>query len=163
VIATVLAEFADAARASFAEQGFAEAPVFAPSVDLRYVGQSYEVNVPVGPDLEAAFHRRHEALFGHAARGEPVELVTVRFTATIPRVRHVPRHHAQGVAIKGARKVLFAEGRQSVSVYDRGALAEGFRTSGPAVIEEEHATTVVPPWADARVLAHGILAVEVPP
>jgi len=161
VVDGILREMADAANASFAEQGYAEPPILAPSVDLRYVGQSYEVNVPVVGDVADAFHRRHEALYGYAARAEPVELVTVRLTATIPRPRPVPRRSAYGVAVKGWRELLSPEGRRKAVVYDRAALAESFTSDGPAVIEEEHATTVVPPGCDVRVLPHGVLAVEV--
>jgi len=161
VIDEILRDFTANATVSFADQGFAEPPALAPSVDLRYVGQSYEVNVPLLGPLEDAFHRRHEARYGYASPGEPVELVTVRLTATIPRRHPVPRHDPHGVAVKGARKVLFPGGRRSATIYDRGALAEGFATSGPAVIEEPYATTVVPPGADVRVLRHGVLAVEV--
>lgn len=154
-------DFATAAARSFAEQGFAEPPILAPSADLRYVGQSYEVNVPLVGDLEGAFHRRHEGLYGYAARGEPVELVTVRLTATIPRALHLPAHTASGIPKKGTRKVVFPEGRAEAAVFDRAALPPGFEADGPAVVEEDHATTVVPPGAHLTVLGHGILAVEV--
>ncbi|HEV8594942.1 MAG TPA: hydantoinase/oxoprolinase family protein, partial [Thermoplasmata archaeon] len=163
VIDGILAEFRDAARSSFADQGLRDSPGLFPSVDLRYVGQSYEVNVPVGPPLADAFHRRHEALYGYASRADPIELVTVRLTATIPRAHPVPGHVARGTAVKGTRSVLFPEGRQRTTIYDRGALAEGFSSFGPAIVEEAYATTVVPPGADFRVLPHGVLAVEVPP
>jgi len=162
VIDRVLAEMADAAKASFASQGFADAPVLEPSVDLRYAGQSYEVNVPVRGGLADAFHRRHEDQYGYAARDERVELVTVRLTARIPRPHPIPRWVPQGLAVKGFRKVLSPDGREHATVYDRGALREAFVSSGPAIVEEEHATTIVPPGCDLRVLPHGIMAVEVP-
>lgn len=160
-IEETLGEFAASARASFAEQGFGSAPLLAPSVDLRYVGQSYEVNVPLGGGLAAEFHRRHRSAYGYAAPDEPVELVTVRLTATVPRPRVVPPHAPRGEARKGTRTVAFSEGREEAIVYDRAALPAGFEADGPAIVEEDHATTVVPPGARLRVADHGLLAVEV--
>jgi N-methylhydantoinase A len=46
--------------------------------DLRYTGQSFELTVPLGPDLERRFHAAHEARYGHAERDRPIELVAVR-------------------------------------------------------------------------------------
>ncbi len=161
VIDGMLAEMTDAACASFADQGVRDPPAFAPSVELRYVGQSYEVNVPVAGDLAEAFHRRHESLYGYAARDEPIQLVTVRLAAWVPRPRVVPPHRPHGLAVRGTRKVVFPDGRVEATVYDRAALTVGFATSGPAIVEEPFATTVVPPGADLRVLEHGLLAMEV--
>jgi N-methylhydantoinase A len=46
--------------------------------DLRYHGQSFELTVPLGPDVAEAFHRAHEERYGYADRGRPIELVAVR-------------------------------------------------------------------------------------
>jgi N-methylhydantoinase A len=46
--------------------------------DLRYRGQSFELTVPLGPDLAAAFHRAHEARYGYADPERQIELVAVR-------------------------------------------------------------------------------------
>ena len=161
VIEDALAEFEARARKSFADQGFDEEPLFVPSVDLRYVGQSYEVNVPVEGDLEAAFHHRHDVRYGHAAPGEPVELVTVRLAATIPRPVVVPLLRARGERVRGTRRLACPDGREKATVYDRAALPPGFEASGPAIVEEDHATTVVPPGARVSVDRRGLLAVEV--
>jgi N-methylhydantoinase A len=161
VIEEALAEFESRARRSLRDQGFDDEPRFVPSVDLRYVGQSYEVNVPADGDLEAGFHRRHETRLGHATPGEPIELVTVRLTATIPRPAMVPLHRARGEPIKGTRRLAGPEGRENAIVYDRAALPSGFEAPGPAIIEEDHATTVVPPGARFAVDRHGLLRIEV--
>jgi N-methylhydantoinase A len=163
VIDGILAEMAEAAKASFGSQGVQESPVFEPSVDLRYAGQSYEVNVPVRGDLAEAFHRRHESLYGYASRDEQIEVVTVRLTARVPRAHPIPRSVPSGVAVKGTRVVRFPEGKHRATVYLRRALGEGFVRSGPSIVEEDLATTIVPPGCDLSVLPHGILAVEVPP
>jgi len=46
--------------------------------DLRYTGQSFELTVPLGADVAAAFHRAHEDRYGYSDRERPVELVAVR-------------------------------------------------------------------------------------
>ena len=51
--------------------------------DLRYRGQSFELSVPLQPDLAAAFHRAHEERYGYADPGRPIELVTVRTTDVV--------------------------------------------------------------------------------
>ena len=51
---------------------------------LRYRGQSFELSVPLGPELEQRFHRAHEERYGYADRGRPVELVAVRWADVVP-------------------------------------------------------------------------------
>jgi len=46
--------------------------------DVRYAGQSFELTVPLGPDLARAFHRAHEERYGYADPSRPIELVAVR-------------------------------------------------------------------------------------
>ena len=50
---------------------------------LRYRGQSFELAVPLGPDLAARFHRAHEDRYGYADRVRPIELVAVRTAETV--------------------------------------------------------------------------------
>ena len=52
--------------------------------DLRYVGQSFELTIPLGPDLAAAFHRAHEERYGYADRARRIELVAVRTAEVRP-------------------------------------------------------------------------------
>jgi N-methylhydantoinase A len=52
--------------------------------DFRYVGQSFELTVPLGPDLAETFHRVHEERYGYADRDRAVELVAVRTAETRP-------------------------------------------------------------------------------
>jgi N-methylhydantoinase A len=63
--------------------------------DLRYVGQSFELTVPLGPRLEERFHLAHEARYGYADRGRPIELVAVRTAEVRP---------APDVAVRGPRR-----------------------------------------------------------
>jgi len=56
--------------------------------DLRYVGQSFELTVPLGPALVERFHEAHEARYGYADRSRPLELVAVR-TAEVLKAPHL--------------------------------------------------------------------------
>jgi N-methylhydantoinase A len=52
--------------------------------DLRYVGQSFELTVPIEDDLAAVFHRAHEERYGYADREREIELVAVRTADVVP-------------------------------------------------------------------------------
>jgi N-methylhydantoinase A len=54
------------------------------AADLRYAGQSFELTLPIQPDLAEAFHRAHEERYGYADRGREVELTAVRTAETSP-------------------------------------------------------------------------------
>jgi N-methylhydantoinase A/oxoprolinase/acetone carboxylase beta subunit len=56
--------------------------------DLRYTGQSFELTIPLGPNLEQRFHEAHAARYGYADRARPLELVAVR-TAEVRQAPHV--------------------------------------------------------------------------
>jgi N-methylhydantoinase A len=137
---------------------------FVRQLDVRYVGQSYELTVEAGADLLARFHAEHERTYGFAAPEEPVELVSVRLT-TVGRIEKPPAPvlDAEGPARpKGERPVYFAEtdGFVDCPVYDRYALAAGTTLAGPAVVEELDSTTLVHPGFDVRVDGRGNLVIE---
>jgi N-methylhydantoinase A len=133
------------------------------SADLRYRGQSYEINVPIRGDLGAAFRRAHRARYGYASRSEPIELVTVRLVARLPRPARVPRVPRDARPRVSTRRVLFEDGWHEARTFDRASLPVGFAADGPAIVEEEHATTLVPPGASFRVDGLGLLDIEVGP
>src|SRR5438093_420666 len=129
------------------EHGDARRAVFQASVDLRYRGQSYEINIPLRGDLARAFRREHRRRYGYAARGAPIELVTVRLTVRLPRLVTLPRPPGGPVPKTSRRGVLFDDGWSNVPVFERESLPVGFHEGGPAIVAEAHATTVVPPGA----------------
>ncbi len=137
------------------------AATFLPSVDLRFEGQSYEINVPLAPAMEASFRREHRRRYGYASRTEPVEIVAVRLTAIVPRPKAFPKVRARGEPSPATRRALFDDGWRESDVWRRPELPVGFHSEGPAIIEEDQATTVVPPGGRFRVVHHGILEVEV--
>ena len=56
--------------------------------DVRYVGQSFELTVPLGGDVAEAFHRAHEERYGYADRSRPLELVALRTARRPSRACH---------------------------------------------------------------------------
>jgi N-methylhydantoinase A len=123
------------------------------AVDMRYRGQAYEVTVPVDserPTLEAmieAFHEAHRHLYGHASPVEGTEVVTVRATATGP-VAPPDWGALDGAGQASAareRQVWGLDGREwTYRVLARGALVPGEGLAGPAILEQEDSTIVVP-------------------
>jgi N-methylhydantoinase A len=145
------------------------------TVDCRYLGQGFELPVLLrglkGRDLAGLaddFHDLHERTYGHANRGEAVELVTLRISAfgaiATPPAPDVPRGgpRAPADATVGTRAVLLpgARRRREVPVMRREALRARNRIEGPAIIEEMDSTTIVLPGQRARVDGFGNLWLE---
>jgi N-methylhydantoinase A len=165
--AEVEAEFAELERAGagqLAQEGLSGEQVeFVRQVDLRYVGQSFELTIAAGDDLPGRFHAEHERTYGFAAPAEPVELVSVRLTS-IGRIAKPPVRPLDpgGAEPKERREVYFAEagGYVDCPIYDRYALGAGAAFAGPAVVEEFDSTTVVHPGFAVTVDGTGNLLIE---
>jgi N-methylhydantoinase A len=160
----ILAEFRERAERDLTAQGVEPArALFTASLDLRYRGQSYEINVPIRGDVARRFRDLHRARYGYAPPAGPIELVTVRLAARLPRPVHVPAPIRRATPRHGARRVLFEEGWFETPVFDRESLPVGFHLDGPLIVEEAYATTVVPPGSALEVDRLGLLDVEVGP
>jgi len=156
------------AQAWFEEEGIEPAARrITRTVDMRYEGQNYElpVSVPQGElgaaTLEAlaeGFAAAHRRMYGFVAEDEPVQLVTFRVEASgvvskasfQPQQDHGPDASS---AIIGKRDVFMPEagGFVACPVYDRDKMRAGNRLTGPAIIEQMDATTVVLPGMMAHV------------
>jgi N-methylhydantoinase A len=155
-------EFSVRARKDLDAQGLdPRRSVLEASVDLRFRGQSYEINVPIRGDLAAAFRRAHRLRYGYASSAEPIEAVTARLVARVPRPRHLPAPPRDATPRADTRAVLFDSGWEEAHVLPRRTLPVGFESEGPLVIEEDQATTLVPPGAHLRVDRLGLLDIEV--
>lgn len=122
------------------------------SADMRYVGQEYSVNVAVAEPADlaavaASFHDAHRARYGHATPAAPVEFVNLRLAAMGRLARGTDGFEpGDGELIAGARPVAFEGDRRETSIVLRQHLPPGAPPfPGPVVVEEETATTVVPP------------------
>ncbi len=135
-----------------------EEAIFLPSLDLRYKGQSYEINLNLEQDLSQAFHKKHEQLYGYAMPEEPLELVNVRLFVVHSREKPLPKVEGKGNNNpKGKRTVLFEGGEVETDIFSRDDLNPGFKGQGPAIVEERTATTVVPPHVPFKVDNYGFL------
>ncbi len=131
------------------------------SLDVRYRGQGYEINVPAEGSVAARFHQEHQRRYGYHHPGRQIELVTIRLRARmgVPQ----PEVGRPGTARKPSRRaaaverapVFFSGRTMTTPVYERADLVPGKVLRGPAVITEYSATTVVPPgkrfWVDRLV------------
>ncbi|UPV76773.1 hydantoinase/oxoprolinase family protein (plasmid) [Halorussus limi] len=135
------------------------------SADLSYAGQSFELTVDVGEsfdpaDAERRFAEAHEVAYGYRM-DEPVHLVNCRVSATIARDDPDIRYQSGGDPLKGTREATFEDGVYETPVLHREKLAPGRSVEGPAVIEQDESTVVIPPAWDVRVREDGALVSEV--
>jgi N-methylhydantoinase A len=136
------------------------------SVDLRYTGQGYELNVPYTPDAAEAFHAMHTQRYGFANRERLLEIVNVRLRVRIPSEPHTPSRIAPragdgSTALRGTQRVFFSGEWQTANVYDRDRLHPGDTFAGPALIAEYTSVTVLPPHASLHVDELGNLILDV--
>lgn len=145
---------------------------FERSVDLRYIGQSFELSVDLDgvvteaamDDLATRFHQKHEQHYGHANTAEPVELVTLRVNSigeiAAPQLDDtVSRNGTVDQAEKTTRSVYFDGRPHRTPIFDRQYLPVDGRVSGPAIVEGADSTVTIFPDQKARTDEHGNLIV----
>jgi N-methylhydantoinase A len=146
-------------------------------VDLRYVGQGYEltIGVPEGAlsadvlsQVRQAFEDAYARRYGFSSPDQRVEATTWKLTAygysqTVELPRYERQVDSQGDAVTEVRSAYFPElgGYTDTRVYDRYLLFPGARVDGPAIVEERESTTVIPPGMTAVADEHANLIVEV--
>jgi N-methylhydantoinase A len=174
-VGSVLDELLSEGAADLTEQGFARAVLGTEfALDLRYVGQGYELTVPLAgiprtaADLAAirsAFDAQHAQLTGHAAPGERVEIVNYRTTA-VAAVPHAPVTSPFGAgtdveAAKIGERLAYSEGAETVTaVYDRGRLPPAASLAGPAILLQADSTTLVHAGQTATVIENGLIEIR---
>jgi N-methylhydantoinase A len=117
------------------------------TVDVRYQGQGYELNVPYTRELLEAFEREHLRRYGYRYDNRELELVTLRLRAI---VKSPPIRWENGAAPKPdqapERARVFMAGKSIPAlIYRREALSSSRTYPGPAIVTEYSATTVIPP------------------
>jgi N-methylhydantoinase A len=147
---------------------------FVRQADMRYVGQSFELTIPLADSsfdaaqadaLHERFHAEHERVYGFSAPAEPAELVSLRLT-TVGRIEKPPLTTLGPAGApprpKEHRRVFFAEAEGFVDcpIHDRYALGAGSSFAGPAVVEELDSTVVVHPGYGVEVDAAGNLVIR---
>lgn len=138
------------------------------SGDLRYIGQGYELKVPLPSgeitaaaldEVWQAFHRRHMAEYGHAFAASPIEIVNVHVggIGRMPKLRAL--RAPQGSSLEEAKvrvgdcmfRVDGALASYRTTFYQREKLPVGVPIAGPAIVLQKDSTTLVPPRANAAV------------
>ena len=155
------AAFEREARAALGAENWAGTPRFERSMDMRYRGQGYELNVPLSREALAAFHREHQRRYGYSRPQREVEIVTLRLRARLAS----PKAPAAGggptsEARPERRPVVFDGRRIETPLYERASLVGSRRYRGPAIVVEYGATSVVPPGFSFRADDKGSLIIE---
>jgi len=165
------------AQKEFQAEQWRGVPKYERSLDLRYCGQGYELNVPLRAtnvrttnkesrqeedDLAARFHAAHQRRYGYHHAGREIELVTLRLRARLQTRKS--QVHSKSALHSSIRKpstrltpvenppVFFHNKNLTTPVFERADLIPARSMRGPAVITEYSATTVIPPdkkfWVD---------------
>ena len=137
------------ARRELAAEGFkGERVRLARAAAVRYVGQSFEIDVKWDGRFEKSFHALHKERYGYADRSRPTEVVSLRLRAVgvtdKPRLQRAAARGEQSPAPASMARVYLTERPARVPVYEREGLRAGARFNGPAVITEYSSTTLVP-------------------
>ena len=144
------------------------------SLDVRYAGQSYELETELSlpftsgslVETEAAFHERHAQRFGYARPEETVEVVTLRLRGRQPGAPVDLPAISQAVtsadaALLKTKPVWFSEkGPTPTPCYTRSELRAGHELDGPAIVLQYDTTIVIPPHWKGRIDAWGNVWIE---
>jgi N-methylhydantoinase A/oxoprolinase/acetone carboxylase beta subunit len=163
------------ARGELGQEGIPSAEMKARRfLDVRYVGQSYELtidcpNLTGRGDLQRAiansFYKAHLQRFGYADRKEAVEIVNLRLKLelAVDKPRLVPQEPGPAdpsAALTDKAPVVFPNGTHDTSLYHREKLEAGNRIQGPALLLQMDTTTVVPPGWGGLIDPYGNLVLE---
>jgi N-methylhydantoinase A len=151
---------------------------FQRSVDMRFVGQGSETNVPIAErdfarvkpeEVRGHFDRVYEKLYGRTYADSPVEFINFKVRASLPeRLLTFPKLEKRGAsvrdAVKGTRPAYSGMAKEFIpfTVYDRYKFFHGARLEGPAIIEERESTVIVGEDASVSVDEYGFLWIEMP-
>jgi N-methylhydantoinase A len=143
----------EAAANDFRRESWKGTPRYSRSVDIRYRGQGYELNIPLTKKLLKEFAQEHHRRYGYIHPEREVELVTLRLRAIVKSTTpHVgiaalgrPGRAKPGRFSPPEEKVIFEGKSFPTKLYSRDELRPAKRYPGPAIITEYSATTVIPP------------------
>jgi len=151
------------------EQRYDGAYRFTYSADMRYQGQSHEIETVLdaahlkGEDIAGiadTFHRRHEEVYDHADREARVQIINLRLVIAgdSPKPRFPRAPEIAGRAEPSDRARVFLDGAErDIPLFARATLRPGQRFAGPAVVRQSDCTTCLPDGYRARVDAYGNL------
>jgi N-methylhydantoinase A/oxoprolinase/acetone carboxylase beta subunit len=157
-----LAPMVAQAKVDLAHEGFDESGmVIECSLDMRYKGQAYEINLPLSPSFIEDFHAQHQRLYGHANPSRITEVVNVRVNAA-----GITQKHSFGSAEcvsaplpapVSTRQAWFGGRLWETAVYHRELLRAGMEGDGPAILSGGESTVVITPGFRFRIDGVGTL------
>ncbi|MDR3517498.1 MAG: hydantoinase/oxoprolinase family protein [Azospirillaceae bacterium] len=159
------------ARAWLEAQGHEGGAELRFSADMRYPGQSFEIETPLADAwlrpgdaaaIRSAFHDAHARLYGHSDPAAPVQMISLRLVirGRTPKPALTPIPVATGPIEPRLRVEGWFDGQgHDTAVYHRQDFAAGHRCCGPAIIAQDDTTTVVPPGFAVRVDRFGNLVI----
>ena len=147
------------AARDFADENWKGRPQYNRTIDLRYRGQGYELNLPFTKNLLQDFQKEHHRRYGYShPPTREVELVTLRLRAILKSkpLEVITNHVATNAFVRPGRAklgrlsppkapVIFESKKQEAHIHSRDALRPGKKYPGPAIITEYSATIVIPP------------------
>jgi N-methylhydantoinase A len=138
---------------------------------MRYLGQNYEIDVPIGFDevteenlerLFDQFHDRHEHLYGFKNTDEVIEIISFKATAQQSRLSPPLEEFPENDSTPRQTREVYFEETETIAtdIYDRNQLGQNVVADGPAIIEDTDATTVVPPNARFETDTYGNILIQ---
>jgi N-methylhydantoinase A len=165
---TVFGELDQEAAKWLSRQGVSSnEAIYERSADMRYHGQSFELNVRLDREAPAmAFGKAYEQVYGYQDPECPIEVLQFRLLARVPNTRNtlgVERAEEKGVVPEPVevRSVLHGGGRIQVPVYPRESIARDVYMQGPAVLTQYDTTIFVTPGYKFRADSRGNILAEV--
>jgi len=164
---------AEAMRWIRADQGFGGEVTLEASAELRYRGQSFEIDVTLPREAIAsgdrqaiaeAFHAAHEQIYGHADRAAPIQAIALRMVVSgrVPEPAMPEQELESGAPVPLREAAIWLDGRRHMApLYARSALRHGHRFPGPAIVLQDDCTTCVPAGMEASVDRFGNLRLTV--
>ncbi len=136
-------------------------------LDMRYLGQSYEIMVPFDKDYTKNFHLLHEKNYGYSDKNKKIEIVNIRL-----RARGIPQKPSfetmeyggelvNSSAILGIKDVVFDSAFYKTKIVDRDKLQYGNIIEGPAIIVEYSSTISIPPSSRAKIDKFGNIIIDI--
>jgi N-methylhydantoinase A len=143
-----------------------EQAVITRTVDVRYVGQSFDLQVPLNPQFRQEFDRMHQEAYGYCQPGAPIEMVNVRVRAigrvTPPPIPRQPLGSADPSSAKWEKRpVVVGQGIQSVPHFWGNRLRPGHHVPGPAILVLDDTTVYLGPHDQATIDTYSNILIDV--
>tara|TARA_B100000686_G_C16786790_1_gene975788 strand:- start:174 stop:2216 length:2043 start_codon:yes stop_codon:yes gene_type:complete len=167
-----LVELIESGKTELEAQGYNKNIEIYRSVEARYLGQNYELEVPINFDVFdesttqemcQSFHAQHKTRFGFNIPGESIDVITIKATVVSvtekPELAKITNGEGSFPKEKNRRSVIFEDGTHETPVFSRKDLMSGHRIIGPAIIEEAASVTVIRPNSYLKVDHYGNLLI----